>query len=103
MSYKHLFVVGALMCSTNFSLAETKIEHQCTDALFDVARVLMAEKSTLKINQAIIKSTKYAKVRQYIRTKWIPTIKSNPDFTPNSFVIDAYTYIKECAQFATPK
>lgn len=103
MNYKYLIIIGALLCSVNFAHAETKIEHSCKDALFDVAYYMMSEKNINKINRAVNKATKYAKVRQYIRTKWIPKVKSDKTLTPNTYMIDAEKYTKECAKFATPR
>ena len=103
MNYKYLIIIGAFLCSVNFAHAETKIEHSCKDALFDVAYYMMSEKNINKINRAINKATKYAKIRQYIRTKWIPKVKSDKTLTPNTYMIDAEKYTKECAKFATPR
>ena len=103
MNYKYVIIIGAFLCSVNFAHAETKIEHSCKDALFDVAYYMMSEKNINKINRAVNKATKYAKVRQYIRTKWIPKVKSDKTLTPNTFMIDAEKYTKECAKFATPR
>ena len=103
MNYKHLIIIGAFLCSVNFAHAETKIEHSCKDALFDVAYYMMSEKNINKINRAVNKATKYAKIRQYIRTKWIPKVKSDKTLTPNTYMIDAEKYTKECAKFATPR
>ena len=103
MNYKYLIIIGAFLCSVNFAHAETKIEHSCKDALFDVAYYMMSEKNINKINRAVNKATKYAKVRQYIRTKWIPKVKSDKTLTPNTYMIDAEKYTKECAKFATPR
>ena len=103
MNYKYVIIIGAFLCSVNFAHAETKIEHSCKDALFDVAHYMMSEKNINKINRAVNKATKYAKVRQYIRTKWIPKVKSDKTLTPNTYMIDAEKYTKECAKFATPR
>ena len=103
MNYKYLIIIGAFLCSVNFAHAETKIEHSCKDALFDVAHYMMSEKNINKINRAVNKATKYAKIRQYIRTKWIPKVKSDKTLTPNTYMIDAEKYTKECAKFATPR
>ena len=103
MNYKYVIIIGAFLCSVNFAHAETKIEHSCKDALFDVAHYMMSEKNINKINRAVNKATKYAKIRQYIRTKWIPKVKSDKTLTPNTFMIDAEKYTKECAKFATPR
>ena len=103
MNYKYLIIIGAFLGSVNFAHAETKIEHSCKDALFDVAYYMMSEKNINKINRAVNKATKYAKVRQYIRTKWIPKVKSDKTLTPNTYMIDAEKYTKECAKFATPR
>ena len=103
MNYKYVIIIGAFLCSVNFAHAETKIEHSCKDALFDVAYYMMSEKNINKINRAVNKATKYAKVRQYIRTKWIPKVKSDKTLTPNTYMIDAEKYTKECAKFATPR
>ena len=103
MNYKYLIIIGAFLCSVNFAHAETKIEHSCKDALFDVAYYMMSEKNINKINRAVNKATKYAKIRQYIRTKWIPKVKSDKTLTPNTYMIDAEKYTKECAKFATPR
>ena len=103
MYYKYLILIGAFLCSANFAHAETKIEHSCKDALFDIAHYMMSEKNVTKINRAVNKATKYAKIRQYIRTKWIPRVKSDKTLTPNTYMIDAEKYTKECANFATPR
>ena len=103
MNYKYVIIIGAFLCSVNFAHAETKIEHSCKDALFDVAHYMMSEKNINKINRAVNKATKYAKIRQYIRTKWIPKVKSDKTLTPNTYMIDAEKYTKECAKFATPR
>tara|TARA_B100001142_G_scaffold157807_1_gene158246 strand:+ start:176 stop:487 length:312 start_codon:yes stop_codon:yes gene_type:complete len=103
MNYKYVIIIGAFLCSVNFAHAETKIEHSCKDALFDVAYYMMSEKNINKINRAVNKATKYAKIRQYIRTKWIPKVKSDKTLTPNTYMIDAEKYTKECAKFATPR
>ena len=103
MNYKYVIIIGAFLCSANFAHAETKIEHSCKDALFDVAHYMMSEKNINKINRAVNKATKYAKIRQYIRTKWIPKVKSDKTLTPNTYMIDAEKYTKECAKFATPR
>ena len=103
MNYKYVIIIGAFLCSVNFAHAETKIEHSCKDALFDVAYYMMSEKNINKINRAVNKATKYAKIRQYIRTKWIPKVKSDKTLPPNTYMIDAEKYTKECAKFATPR
>ena len=103
MNYKYVIIIGAFLCSVNFAHAETKIEHSCKDALFDVAHYMMSEKNINKINRAVNKATKYAKIRQYIRTKWIPKVRSDKTLTPNTYMIDAEKYTKECAKFATPR
>ena len=103
MNYKYLIIIGAFLCSANFAHAETKIEHSCKDALFDIAHYMMSEKNVTKINRAVNKATKYAKIRQYIRTKWIPRVKSDKTLTPNTYMIDVEKYTKECANFATPR
>ena len=103
MNYKYVIIIGAFLCSANFVHAETKIEHSCKDALFDIAHYMMSEKNVTKINRAVNKATKYAKIRQYIRTKWIPRVKSDKTLTPNTYMIDAEKYTKECANFATPR
>ena len=103
MNYKYLIIIGAFLCSANFANAETKIEHSCKDALFDIAHYMMSEKNVTKINRAVNKATKYAKIRQYIRTKWIPRVKSDKTLTPNTYMIDAEKYTKECVNFATPR
>ena len=103
MNYKYLIITSAFLCSVNFAHAETKIEHSCKDALFDIAHYMMSEKNVTKINRAVNKATKYAKIRQYIRTKWIPRVKSDKTLTPNTYMIDAEKYTKECANFATPR
>ena len=103
MNYKYLIIIGAFLCSANFAHAETKIEHSCKDALFDIAHYMMSEKNVTKINRAVNKATKYAKIRQYIRTKWIPRVKRDKTLTPNTYMIDAEKYTKECANFATPR
>ena len=103
MNYKYVIIIGAFLCSENFAHAETKIEHSCKDALFDIAHYMMSEKNVIKINRAVNKATKYAKIRQYIRTKWIPRVKSDKTLTPNTYMIDAEKYTKECANFATPR
>jgi hypothetical protein len=103
MNYKYLIIIGVFLCSANFAHAETKIEHSCKDALFDIAHYMMSEKNVTKINRAVNKATKYAKIRQYIRTKWIPRVKSDKTLTPNTYMIDAEKYTKECANFATPR
>ena len=101
MNYKYLIIIGAFLCSANFAHAETKIEHSCKDALFDIAHYMMSEKNVTKINRAVNKATKYSKIRQYIRTKWIPRVRSDKTLTPNTYMIDAEKYTKECAKFAT--
>ena len=103
MNYKYVIIIGAFLCSANFAHAETKIEHSCKDALFDIAHYMMSEKNVTKINRAVNKATKYAKIRQYIRTKWIPRVKSDKTLTPNTYMIDAEKYTKECANFSTPR
>ena len=55
MNYKYVIIIGAFLCSVNFAHAETKIEHSCKDALFDVAYYMMSEKNINKINRASIK------------------------------------------------
>lgn len=102
MKYKHLLIIFILVLGSQNAIARTEIAHQCDYALFDVARVMMAEKNVSKINKEINKATKSAKIRQYIRTKWIPKIKSGKDFTPNAYYMDIEKYIKECTKFATP-
>tara|TARA_B100000035_G_scaffold309698_1_gene316291 strand:- start:4093 stop:4404 length:312 start_codon:yes stop_codon:yes gene_type:complete len=102
MNCKYLIIIGAFLCSANFAHAETKIEHSCKDALFDIAHYMMSETNVTKINRAVNKATKYSKIRQYIRTKWIPRVRSDKTLTPNTYMIDAEKYTKECANFATP-
>ena len=103
MNYKYVIVMATFLCVTNYASAETKIEHSCKDALFDVAYYMMSEKNITKINRAINKATKYSKIRQYLRTKWIKKVRGDKNLTPNTYMIDAEKYTKACAEFATPK
>ena len=47
MNYKYLIIIGAFLCSANFAHAETKIEHSCKDALFDIADIFLRLRGTV--------------------------------------------------------
>ena len=77
MRFKNILITGVFLLSSHNAIAETKIEHQCKDALFEIAHYMMSEKNTTKINRAINKATKNSKIRQYLRTKWIPKVRGD--------------------------
>jgi|TARA_B110000977_G_scaffold2415_2_gene3263 hypothetical protein len=101
MNYKHVIALIVTVLVTQKALAETKIEHQCTDALSDVTRSLMTSSTNAALSEVVRNSTKYTKVREYIWSVWIPKLKKDKNFTVNTFTMDAKKYIQECASFAS--
>tara|TARA_B110000503_G_scaffold33779_2_gene54923 strand:- start:988 stop:1296 length:309 start_codon:yes stop_codon:yes gene_type:complete len=101
MCYKFILTLLAAAFIVQGAAAETKVEHQCTDALMDVTRALMAPINSSDLNKIVNKSTNFIKVRSYINTKWIPKLKDDKSFTVNTFVIDIQKYVQECASFAS--
>ncbi len=85
MSYKYLFLLVISIFHTQNIAAETRIEHQCKDA----------------INQTVIKSTNIIKVREYLTVKWIPMVKDDESFTPNTLALEADKYTQHCVEFSS--
>jgi len=101
MRCKYLFILVISIFHTQNIAAETRIEHQCKDAIMDVTRVMMSTENIALINQAIIESTNITKVREYLMMKWIPMVKDDESFTPNTLVLEADKYAKLCVEFSS--
>ncbi len=101
MSYKYLFLLVISIFHTQNIAAETRIEHQCKDAIMDVTRVMMSAENIALINQAIIESTNITKVREYLMAKWIPMVREDESFTPNTLALEADKYTKLCVEFSS--
>ncbi|MEO1945759.1 MAG: hypothetical protein ABGY11_15780 [Candidatus Thioglobus sp.] len=101
MSYKYLFLLVISIFHTQNIAAETRIEHQCKDAIMDVTRVMMSTGNIALINQTVIKSTNIIKVREYLTVKWIPMVKDDESFTPNTLALEADKYTQHCVEFSS--